>query len=243
MASVHDLTHQSGFIFEAQVEQLGASTASGYSASAETAIVRVTRIVKTTPSLSGYGGQRITVHLQTPVSLKVGQQAVFFTHGIHYGDGLVVSELGNVAGAASAMDSELSSAAQASDDTDLTQRLAQAELVVSGVASAPQRHTAPQTSAATVRRISEHDPDWWSSTITIETVEKGAHSAKTTDVLFANSMDIAWFRSPKVKAGDRGFWLLHNSDLYGKPVPARAATHPLDFRPMGEASRVRNLLK
>jgi hypothetical protein len=241
MASTNDLTHQSGFIFEAQVEQLGASTASGYPAVDETAIVHVTHIVKSTSALAGYGGQRITVHLQSPASLQVGQQAVFFTHGIHYGDGLVVAELGNIPGSASAMDAELSSAVQASDDTEMTQRLAQADLVVSGVASAPKRHTG--TLAAAVRGISEHDPDWWSSTIAIDTVEKGVHPAETTDVLFANSKDIAWFRSPKVRAGDHGVWLIHSKDRYGKAVPAGASTHPLDFQPIAEASRLRRLLK
>src|SRR5580692_7863440 len=113
MASIHDLTDQSGFVFEAQVEQLGASTASGYAASPETAVVKITRIVKSTPALSGYDGQRVTVHLQSPESIKVGQQAAFFTHGVHYGDGLVVAELGNSPGAASAIDSELHTAVQA----------------------------------------------------------------------------------------------------------------------------------
>ena len=222
MASVHDLTHQSGFVFEAQVEQLGASTASGYAASAETAIVRVTHIIKSTPALSGYEGERITVHLKAPVSVTVGQQAVFFTHGIHYGDGLVVAELGNTPGAASAIDSELHTALQASGDAEISQRLAQAELVVTGVAGPPRRYTAPQATPGPLRRPSEHDPDWWTSTITIETVEKGVHTAKTTDVLFACSMDIAWHRSPKVKEGDRGCWMLHNTDHRGRPVPARA---------------------
>jgi hypothetical protein len=243
MASVHDLTHQSGFIFDAELERIGASTASGYPAAAENAIVRVIRIIKSPPALSGYEGQRITVRLQTPVSLKVGQRAVFFTHGIHYGDGLVVNEIGSVEGAASALTADLSSALQASDDTDMTQRLAQAELVVSGVASAPKRYLAAPTGTGPVRRISEHDPDWWSSTITIDTVEKGIHSDKTTDVIFPNSMDVTWFRSPKVKEGDSGVWLLHNRDVFGRAAPALAVTHPLDFRPIEEVNRVRALLK
>jgi hypothetical protein len=243
MPSVQDLTQQSGFIFEAQVEQLGASTASGYAASPETAIVRITRIVKSTSALSGYGGQRVTVHLQSPVSVKAGQQAVFFTHGVHYGDGLVVAELGNSPGGVAAMDAELHNAVEASEDSEMAERLAAAELVVTGTATTPRRYSAPQATAAPVRRVSEHDPDWWISTINVESVEKGAHTAKTADVLFANSMDIAWYHSPKIKEGDHGVFLFHSKDLRGRAVPARAATHPLDFRPMAETSRVRNLLK
>jgi hypothetical protein len=245
MASVHDLTQQSGFVFEAQLQQLGASAASGYPSAPETAVVRVTKILKSTPALSGYEGQLITVHLQTPVTLKAGQPAVFFTHGVHYGDTLVVGEVGHAPGTASSQEADLSSAAQASDEAEITLRLAQADLVISGVASAPTRYAAtPALSVAdTVRRFSEHDPDWWSSTITVETVEKGVHSAKTKDILFAHSMDIAWYRSPKVKAGDHGVWLLHNRSVLGRGVPAAAISHPLDFRPIEDLARVRDLLK
>src|SRR5580704_9410826 len=109
MASVHDLTQQSGFIFEAQLQQLGASTASGYPAAADTAVVLVNKILKSTPALEGYEGQQITVHLQSPVTLKAGQNAVFFTHGVHYGDGLVVGELGHAPGTAASHATAVSS--------------------------------------------------------------------------------------------------------------------------------------
>jgi hypothetical protein len=240
MASVSDLTLKAGFVFEGELQQLGATTAAGFAPSSETAIVRVIRILRGPQVLAGYSGQQITVQLQPPVSLKVGDQAVFFTHGVHYGDGLVVSELGNVRASAAGVEAQVNSAIQAGDDGELTQRLAQAELVVSGVAAAPRPYA---QAAAAGRRVSEHDPNWFTATITIETVEKGVHSGTTTEILFPNSMDIAWYRSPKVKAGDHGVFLLHNRDIRGKPVPALAATHPLDYRPIAELGRVRNMLK
>jgi len=239
MPSIHDLTHEAGFVFEAEVEQLGASGAAGFPASADTAIVRVTKVLRSPGALARYGGHRITVALQAPVSLKAGQSAVFFTHGVHYGAGLVVRELGNVPPEAT-MESQVNSAAQAAGDDELTQRLAQAELVITGVAAAPKRYapTAPGT-----RHISEHDPDWWVSTINVETVEKGVHAGPTKDILFPHSMDIKWYRAPKVQEGDRGTWLLHNRDRLGKAVPAQAIVHPLDFQPFERVAHVRALLK
>jgi hypothetical protein len=62
-------------------------------------------------------------------------------------------------------------------------------------------------------------------------------------VLFARSMDIAWYGAPKVKAGDRGVWLLHRRDTRGKPVPDLAIVHPLDFQPAPELENVRALLR
>jgi len=240
MSPVQDLTIQASFVFEAQVEQVGASVVSGFPASSETAVVSISTILKSSPALAGYSGKRITVQLQPPVSLRAGQRFVFFTEGLYYGDGLVVRELGNVPASEPAMEAQVKNAIQAGDDSDMMQRVAQAVLVVSGTASEPVRFV---TGPAGGGRISEHDPDYHRFTITIETVEKGASPGQTIEALFPNSNDIAWYRSPKVKAGDHGVWLLHNRDLFGNPVPVLAVVHPLDFRPIGELERVRTLLK
>src|SRR6516225_312535 len=189
MASTHDLIHRSGFVFDGTVEQLGASTSRAYPAAEGTAVIRVNRLIKSTPALSGYQGRSVTVLLEVPGRLKVGQQATFFTHGIHYGDGLVLTEVGAIDQLGALPDTEASAALQSSADAALTDRLAQAELVVTGAASVVHRHTPAQTLAGGLPagRVSEHDPDWWVATITVDSVEKGVHAGKTKNVLFANS--------------------------------------------------------
>ena len=243
MPSIDDLTRDAGFVFEGQITQMGASTSGGYPGSEETAVVRVNRIVKGPPALSGYVGQLITVHMIDHGSRRANQEATFFTHGIHYGEGLVVGEVGvpDTAPVAATMTAGLTS----SQDTPVVQRLAAAELVVSGVASEPQPYTAPlgMVAGGAVPRLSEHDPDWWSTTITVDSVHKGEHSGKSVKIIYAKSCDIAWHRAPKIKAGDRGVFLLHNRDHRGKPVPALAVTHPLDFQPEADAPRILTLLK
>jgi hypothetical protein len=241
MPTVQDLTNQAPFVFEGQVEQVGASTASGFPASSETAVVSITSILKSPASLAGHDGQRVTVQLQPPVSLKAGQSAVFFAEGVYFGDGLVVREIGNVAAGEPTMQTQITSATQGGEDSELKQRLAQATLVVSGIASEPARFVSAPAGGG---RISEHDPDYYSVTITVETVEKGgaASPGQTVQVLFPNSEDIAWYRSPKIKAGDHGVWTLQNRDLFGKSVPGLAVVHPLDFLPIGGLQRVRALL-
>lgn len=237
MATVDDLTAESGFVFEASVEKLEASTASGYPATSETAVVRVTSILRSPPVLANYVGQAITIHLKTPIDLAAGDKAVFFTHGVHYGDGLVVNDIGHLPSGDSTMEAQVQASAQKAQSDELTQRLAQAQLVISGTASAPTAYTTGQP-----HPISEHDPDWGTSTVTVDSVEKGSHSDPTKNVLFPRSMDIAWYRSPKVKAGDRGVWILHNRDHHGKAVPALAVVHPLDFQPAAALENVRALL-
>jgi hypothetical protein len=238
MATIRELTDQSGFVFEAEVEQLGVSGARGFAATKESALVRVTSILRSPPALANYVGQAVTVQLNPTGNIKAGEKAVFFTHGMHYGESLVVAEIGRVAAGDSTMSMQVQTAAAAAHRDQLIQRLAQAELVISGVASESAAYSPDKP-----HPVSEHDPDWGTSTISVETVEKGSLSEPTRDVLFARSMDIAWYRAPKIKAGDRGVWLLHRRDSRGKPVPDLAVVHPLDFQPATELENVRTLLR
>ncbi len=112
----------------------------------------------------------------------------------------------------------------------------------SAFASQPTAFAAVQLSSAG-RCISEHDPDWGGATITAETAEKGAHYVSTEEVLFPRSMDVAWVHVPKMKAGDRGLWLLHSGDLRGEAVPGHAIVHLLDFQPASQIKCVRSFLK
>ena len=133
-------------------------------------------------------------------------------------------------------DENPSRAAQDTAGIELAQRLAQADIVTSGVVIA----TGPVQPS---RSGFEHGPDWQQATIEIETVEKGKVASKTITVLFSNSTDIAWYRSPKLKKGDRGVWLLQNRDPFGKATPDLAVVHAADCQPIAELDRIRGLLK
>lgn len=127
---------------------------------------------------------------------------------------------------------------QTAADAEVAQRLAQAEVVISGVVLSVARFGGQRPAF-----LSQHDPEWWQATIEVQTVEKGKVASKTMAVLFANSKDVAWYNSPKMKQGDHGVWLLGNRDPFGKPVPGLAVVHPLDCQPIAQLERLRALLK
>jgi hypothetical protein len=130
------------------------------------------------------------------------------------------------------------SAAQQAADSALNERLARAEAVITGtVTSVAPAAAAPPTA------ISHHNPEWQEATIEVESVEKGKVANKTIHVLFANSHDIAWHNSPKLKKGDRGVFLLHSRDPFGNAVPGLAVVQPADKQPEEEAGKIRSLLK
>ena len=123
-------------------------------------------------------------------------------------------------------------------DAQVRARLALAEVVVSGVVSAAAQVAPPRPPF-----ISQHDPDWWRATIDVASVEKGRVASKTVTALFANSTDVAWFRSPKLHIGDHRVLLLQRADPFGKPLQELAVVDPLDVLPLTGLDRVRTLLK
>jgi hypothetical protein len=123
-------------------------------------------------------------------------------------------------------------------DAQVRVRLAQAEVVVAGVVSSTAQVARPGPPF-----LSQHDPDWWRATIDVETVEKGQVASKTVTALFANSTDVAWFRSPKLQVGDHRVLILQKTDPFGKPLQELAVVDPLDVQPLADVERIRTLLK
>lgn len=125
-----------------------------------------------------------------------------------------------------------------STDSALTDRLRRAVLVVKGrvVDIHPLEQVRPEP-------ISEHSPDWWQATVEVAEVYKGESKDKVITVLFPNSRDIAWYKSPKFKPGEVGIFILETEpvDKYG--IQGFTALDPLDFRPLSEQDRVRRRLR
>jgi len=247
-ASVQDLTNQSSFVFEGAVRRMGAVTTSGIEATPEMAVVHITKVLKGPSVLAGFNGKEITVQLHRQEAVHAGLQAVFFTNGLYFGDGLVVREVGRLDARGPALEREVHDAMEHAGEEQLFQRLVQAEIVVSGVAT----ETRPYEAGARARRhVSEHDPDWWECVIKVDTVEKGDVKAKEKGkktapelvTLFAHSIDIVWNHAPKFNKGSAGIWLMHRIELRGEPVPELVTTHVLDFQPLSQLERIRVLLR
>jgi hypothetical protein len=111
----------------------------------------------------------------------------------------------------------------------LAERVAGAELVVTG------RVTSTRPVARESPPGSEHDPEWSIARVAVDSVLKGPSSRRTVEVLFASSMDIAWYRSPKLNEGVSGIFILRRRDDDEAPDEVGPnvyqATHPLDFLP------------
>ena len=235
--NVPELTRQSSFIFAGTVQELNATTVPALPASEKTAVVRVDEVLRNAGVVTDIQGKNITVQLSSPGSLKVGEQAVFFTNVAIYGASLAVREVQHINSTSTNSRSQVGQALQQLSDQDLNERLSQADLVVMARVTSVK----PSVVRARQPRISEHDPDWWQATIRVESVEKGQSAARLIVVFFPHSDDIRWFASPKFRVGQEGFFLLRRTRDAKLKVDGFTALHPLDFQPKDQQQRIRAL--
>jgi hypothetical protein len=244
VASVRDLTKQSGFVFEGTVRGIGAVTSPGIEATPSTAVVQVEKVLKGPHVLARFAGREITVVSREHAGTSPKTRAVFFTNAFHYGEGLAVREVGRFDRTGVEVEREVHEAMKESDEDDLLRQLRSARLVVRGAVT----KVAPSDYRERVG--SEHDPEWWEFVIEVESVEKGSvkqekNKAGKTRItaFFAHSTDVAWYKSPKVQVGDEGIFILHEGVVRSRQTPGPTMAHPLDFQRVSEVERVRTLIK
>jgi hypothetical protein len=129
---------------------------------------------------------------------------------------------------------------------DSRQHLAEADAVIVGtvtmVGLPEQEIQRLTTSEGPGRPLSEHDPVWREATIHVGSVLKGAVAQQTT-VVFPASVDVAWYRAPKLQVGQKGIFALHQQDIPALQRSGFVALHPDDYYPLAQLSAVQSLLR
>lgn len=258
-SSPDDLAQEARFIFKGTVQKLKSATMREVQVDERTAVVRVDEVIQAPEALSHYAGQNITVQLAGKKKFKKGQQAVFYTNLLLFGDSVAVEAVDQ-----HDLDKMPAALAAAGDDPiknlaarDIQARFNTADVIISGRVSSvrlPSDVVAAKAAGAVepsaMGPISEHDPDWRIGEIQIDQVHKGTHRGKTAEVRYPNSQDVMWHNAPKFQAGQEGFFILHKSEkekVAAKAAPTQdpgeyVALHPADFQPFDEPGGIRNLI-
>ena len=243
-ASTEELVRQSHLIFEGRVEKTNGSNLKALRASDFTAIVRVISVLYAEPGMMNLANQDVTVQSRGN-TLKLGEEAIFLTDVWLYGENLAVIENARFPLASlEALRKAIPEAKERLADASLRARLMQAEVVIAGRVDSikPLPFQEPRQEAR-----SEHNPDWWSAEIVVESSLKGTAPGSHVTVAFPRSNDVMWFRAPKFRKGDSGVWLLHAANkLPGVQVlqaPFYTALDPLDFQSSASVQHLRVLLK
>src|SRR5206468_3981696 len=153
-------------------------------------------------------------------------QLIFHTIPLMFGDSVSVRAVtqepftaAQAAMAASAGDPVARKASR-----DLQDRFANADVVVSGrvkavtlPAGGTERRNGVATSAANSasagRPVSEHDPKWRDAIVEVDAVHKGRLAQRTISVRFPESTDVRWYRAPKFRPGQQGFFMLQKGTI------------------------------
>jgi hypothetical protein len=253
------LTHEARFVFRGTVQKVKAATMREIRADDRTVVVRVDEVIRAPEALSHYAGQDITVLLPARRKFRKGQQAVFYTNGLLFGDSVAVQALDY-----HEVEKTPAALAIASGDPirnlaarDIQGRLASADALVSGrvisirvPSDIVAARVAGLADPAATGPISEHDPDWRIAEVQVDQVHRGSHRGKTADVRYPNSPDVMWYGAPKFRTGQEGFFILHKTSrekVAAKAAPTRdagdyVALHPVDFQAFDEPGGIRAVL-
>ena len=221
------LAGEAGFIFRGKLlphrpeEALSIPAEVGEALTAE-----IVEVLHSTKALRGLAGQDVTVVSKRAAALRERHALIFFTDCVALGERIVVREIGHAEDSAETSHA-LAEALREVAERPLRTRVAGAELIVTGEvleSRALERAFPPK---------SEHDPEWWIARVAVQSVLKGRKPKGEVEVLFANSMDIAWYRSPKLHRGSGGIFILRRlqegETPQDAPRSAYQATDPLDF--------------
>ncbi len=239
---IEETVQQSPFVFVATVVKLGASTVANFEVQAGTAIVKVTRSVRTPEVIGDLAGRQITVQLAPPLNMKAGDQAIFYARGLVYADSMVVQEVAprhSVSGTDGAQHLALvTDAVGRLPDLEVRTHSAQADLVVVG-----QVISVNLVNTLTRLPVSHHDPNWQEAVIQIESVEVGTLNEKTLAILFPASEDVKWYHVPKLKVGMEGVFLLHRRQVPELKQERLVILDRMDFHPRERVAAIRNALQ
>ena len=234
------LAREAGFVFRARVHVHGAIDAPTLPAGGgEPVIVDIEHALRGTEVLRGLAGQQAVVLTHHAAALREHRAVILFAECISLGQRLLLRELGHVEVSAEA-DHEIAEALRVEEDRPLHERLAEAPLVVVGEVRESRALAEPPPPH------SEHDPEWWIARVAVRAALKGRKPAGDIEVLFANSIDIAWYKSPKLHRGVGGIFVLRPARREEAPKDApRAAyqmTDPLDLLPADRLSAIERLI-
>lgn len=236
-ADLSRLVDESRFIFVGTVIRQGATDTHVMVGPEQAVMVRVDDILQSTDVLSRLTGGEVVVASEHAGAMTGTH--LLFTNGVVYGDRVVVQEVGHRDPSAETI-RDVRGLLKAARERPLLERIAGADLIITGkvIASKPAEKRS-------IRR-SEHDPDWWIARVQVQSVLKGGKTDKEIDVLFAHSMDIAWYKSPKLEEGLSGIFILrHVNANESPPEVGRAiyqAVDPLDFLPIEKLHEVRHAI-
>ncbi len=251
-----DYARRSAIVVAGTVEATGASLEPLLTATGSTAVIHVEHTYAGAEIAGDLAGQRATVILsRAGADLKPGSRAIFYGDPRFIGKTVTIADVGETP-ATEGVSTELSRGLHARLDAPLAARLAIAEVIFAGrVEQVRPVDRKPNEDAAT--EVGEHDPELRLAMVRVASSLRGAKTGQLVPVAFADSCDIMWCNSPKLRVGQNAVIIAHQpkddeaaitrsaapSLAIVKRARAVLVTAPFDVLPPAGVERVRVLLQ
>ena len=242
-ALVTDLKTAS-FVFSGTVTQLDFSSPDVNVDVSRQVAVSVTQAFPAT--LAAPPGSTVMVVLPAVPTFQVGYSAYFFTNAIAFGQLVDTTSVDVVDPSAyPSPDTLIPAIQQALADQKLYQRLVLAQSLVVGNVVATQDLAVPSGCPG-----SEHSPTFANAVVSVDCALSGSPDGTSLNVGFNTSVDVAWFATPKLDAGEQALMFLMPSAMISggaqcAPTPepfSSMVLDPLDVEPVGNAQHVLDVL-
>jgi hypothetical protein len=245
-SAIAELVRRSGFVFAGTVTSVGQSSLAVLPAQPGLVVVRFDRGFLVNPMLGNLTGRPITVRLAQPAAagdtLRPRERLVFFTQAWVHADEIAVAELARLP-ADTKTEQEVARAVAALPELHLSQRIANAVLIVQGTVTGIARASDIGGTG------SEHDPLWIRATIEVRTVLKGEVDRPAARgrpaqavLLFPGSRDVAYRNTPRPQEKLQAIFLLHPAGG-ALPAGAHVAPDPADIQPASALATIRRLIR
>lgn len=243
---LEDLVRQASYVFIATVTKLKTASGANTPARNRAAVMLVNEVLYARAGLPDLGDKEITVELNRPKSVKIGQQGVFFTSAGQIGETITVREVDHFDAIddRATLRQRVARIVQLQIDENMQRRITSAELIVVGklVKIEPADVPGPGT---------RDSPEWYEAEIEVQLVEKGQLAGNRLSFLFARSqlkparaLRLTGERGPGLTKGQEGIWILHKNEVPRLGIGDRyTAADSIDFQLQDELPRIRQLIK
>ena len=233
---------KSELVFRAKIAQVATSTMLELPASDTTTVVRVTEVYQSPELLRFLRGKSITVVTRDTGSLRKAQE-VFVSRRCGSMERALRSSSSQgklVAWTTLKLRRRISSEAETAKDDALERASASPtrRLVVAGkvIGTRAVQVLDPAT-------MSEHTPMWRAAIIQVINVEQGSLQSNQVEVLYPQSRDVMWYKTPKFHAGQEGVWILRSQRIDDINREGFTALNPLDFHSTQGLEHIRRLIR
>lgn len=204
-------------------------------------VVRLNDVFYSTSDFALNPNDEVTVRSRKAQSVKVGDKKIFYATKWLFGEGVAVLEnyRTDLSPDTKALQERVSTQRTAVQTRQLEDRLKQSVSVVAG------KVISVQSLEKTAALDTEHNPEWMEAVVEVDKVLKGNPEGKRQSFLFANSMDVMWFRAPKFREGMAGIFLLSRPEVKDNLMQGNFLylTSEEDFRKPEELDNITRLLR